>query len=238
MATRVLARCALTRTSGARASTDGRRPPDEARNWSTIASLMRTAPKRVSRILSLTPVKSTASVSSTVEVARPVDRLRGLVELVAVGGRPARQRQQDAAGDPRPEAGAVCRLERAGERDAGADLLDVRRAEPAQLTGEQGLEAARDGREEGEVTHHARLPRRLRRPVLARGQRSHPPAPTACRRSRPGLESSTCPADVLLRPRVSLASRRRGRARVPPPAHPASSPSGSRCRASISVRRR
>ena len=65
MATRVLARCALTRTSGARASTDGRSPPVEARNWSTIASLMRTAPKRVSRILSLTPVKSTASVSST-----------------------------------------------------------------------------------------------------------------------------------------------------------------------------
>ncbi len=65
MATRVPARCALTRTSGARASTDGRLPPDVARNWSTIASLMRTAPKRVSRILSLAPVKSTASVAST-----------------------------------------------------------------------------------------------------------------------------------------------------------------------------
>ena len=47
------------------------------------------------------------------EVARPVDGLRGLVEVVAVGGRPARDRQQDAAGDPRPEAGAVRGLERA-----------------------------------------------------------------------------------------------------------------------------
>ena len=62
MVTRVLARCAFTRTSGARASTEGR-VPLAARNWSTIASLMRTAPKRVSRMRSLTPVKSTARVS-------------------------------------------------------------------------------------------------------------------------------------------------------------------------------
>ena len=99
-----------------------------------------------------------------VEVARPVDSLCGLVELVSVCGLAARHREQDAAGEPRPQAGAVRRLERAGEGDAGADLLDVRRAQPAELAGEQRLESAGDGREEGEVGHRARLPR-ARRPA-------------------------------------------------------------------------
>ena len=167
MVTRVLARCALTRTSGARASTDGRRPPDAARNWSTIASLMRTAPKRVSRILSLTPVKSTARVSST-----PRWRDQSTACAVAYSSSPSAavplatgSRTRPASRDQRQARYAVSREPE--NDDAGADLLDVRRAEPAQLAGEQGLEAARDGREEGEVAHHARLPRRLRPPVLA-----------------------------------------------------------------------
>ena len=184
MVTRVLARCAFTRTSGARASTEGRAPL-AARNWSTIASLMRTAPKRVSRMRSLTPVKSTARVSPAPRCSLQSTRLRRGVQLVAVGRLPAGQRQQDASADPRPQAGAVRGLERAGEGDAGADLLHVRRAEAAQLAGQQRLEAARDGGEEGEVGHHARLPRGRPRPAVAGDA-------AAGRRRRPAANVTAC----------------------------------------------
>ncbi len=62
--TRPPARCTLTRTSGARGSTEGRVPPLCSRSWSTMASLTRTAPYCVSRMRWLVPLKSTASVSS------------------------------------------------------------------------------------------------------------------------------------------------------------------------------
>ncbi len=89
------------------------------------------------------------------EVLTPVDGPRDRVQLVAVPGDALRQRQQDPAGEPRPETGAVGGLEGAPERDAGADLPHVRRAERPQLAGEHRLEPARDRGEQGEVAHPA-----------------------------------------------------------------------------------
>ena len=77
------------------------------------------------------------------------------------------QGHQDPRRQPRPEAGAVRGLERAGESDAGDGLLDVGRAEAREFGGEQPLEPLGAGGEEPEgFAHSGRLYRRISSELL------------------------------------------------------------------------
>ena len=53
----------------------------------------------------------------------------------------SRERQEYAAGQPRPQTGAIGGRERAGERDTGAGFLDAFGPESSQFISEQGLDA-------------------------------------------------------------------------------------------------
>ena len=75
------------------------------------------------------------------EVLLPGEGADAGVERRGVDGRDGAERQQDARGEPRPEAGAVGGLERPGEGDAGDGLLHPRGAERGQLGGQQPLDA-------------------------------------------------------------------------------------------------
>ena len=55
------------------------------------------------------------------------------------------QLQQDAVGQPRPQAGAVSRFQASGERDAGTALLGVGNAQPAQFIDKQQFKPQRGG---------------------------------------------------------------------------------------------
>ena len=82
------------------------------------------------------------------ELLGPADGAHAVVERLLIGGVDGRQRQEDAAGHARPQAGAIGDLERARERDAGARDGDVASAERTQLVGDERLERLGAGGEE------------------------------------------------------------------------------------------
>jgi hypothetical protein len=74
-----------------------------------------------------------AKVLSGREMLLPADLLRPGVELVRSGRRKLRERQQDAVGDPRPEAGPIGILNLADEARSAACLDRPLQAESSQL---------------------------------------------------------------------------------------------------------
>ncbi len=74
--------------------------------------------------------------AADVEPGRPVDRLGAGVKPIGVGNFKIRQRQQDAAGEARPQAGAVGVEPGSVRGDTAAAFGDIGEAEVAKLIGE------------------------------------------------------------------------------------------------------
>ena len=85
----------------------------------------------------------------------PVDRPRGGVQGIRIRGLEALQRQQHATRQPRPQAGAVSRLERGAGGDAAAAGFEGVETQRREFGGEQGFDAARAADEQGEDGHAA-----------------------------------------------------------------------------------
>jgi hypothetical protein len=83
-----------------------------------------------------------------VEQFRPVDPSRSFIELAGVGHVETGQRQQDAVGQARPQAGAIGDLQRAGKAHAALALGRLRRTECAKLVNQQWFDAPRAGGEQ------------------------------------------------------------------------------------------
>ena len=130
----------LMRRSGSAVSTLGRRPNALVKR-SAMASLTRTAVNCVLRSPSLTPVGVDGDRAVGTDVLLPGNRRDRVVELVGGGRGDARQRQQDAGGDARPQQGAVGAPQRTAERDAARQRSDSLARQRAQLVGDQRLGA-------------------------------------------------------------------------------------------------
>ena len=140
----------MTRTSGARA-VDRRARAARARNWSTIASLMRSGaePGVADAVDGAGEVDRQGAAGA--EVLAPVDRRRAVAySSSASAAGPLTSGSRTRSADPRPQAGAVRGLERAGEGDAGADLLHARCAE------RRSSPASSDSRPRGTVAKRGR----------------------------------------------------------------------------------
>ena len=83
-----------------------------------------------------------------VEQGRPVDRARAEVERIGVRNLHEVQRQQHAAREPRPQAGAIGIEPAAVGRDAAATLGDLAQPEAAQLLDQQRFQSARAAHEQ------------------------------------------------------------------------------------------